>query len=73
MYILRPKIRAYATLRSSEIGREGGISDELKPHLQVALQKLKALEELTINSENQYIKKTASLTGVSQRTNFKSD
>ncbi|CAB3233185.1 unnamed protein product [Arctia plantaginis] len=44
------------------------ISDELKPHLQVTLQKLKALEELTINSENQYIKKIASMTGVSERT-----
>ncbi|CAB3253607.1 unnamed protein product [Arctia plantaginis] len=44
------------------------ISDELKPHLQVTLQKLKALEELTINSESQYIKKIASMTGVSERT-----
>ncbi|CAB3242262.1 unnamed protein product [Arctia plantaginis] len=44
------------------------ISDELKPHLQVTLQKLKVPEELTINSENQYIKKIASMTGVSERT-----
>lgn len=41
----------------------GGISDELKPHLQFALEKLKALEEFSINSENQYIKKITTMTG----------